>query len=55
MFEEYPKWKYDGMEGILVADAEEETALGDGYTDAPSTSEAPPDRPKRGRPSKVKE
>ena len=36
MFEDYPKWKYDGMEGILVNDAEEEAALGSGYADAPS-------------------
>lgn len=42
MFEEFPKWLYDGMDGILVADAEEEAALGDGYTAAPiDPSDAP--------------
>ena len=44
MFNEYPKWLYDGLEGILVADVEEEAALGAGYTAAPVD---PADAPKK--------
>ena len=51
MFQEYPKWLYDGLEGILVDNAEEEAALGEGYSAAPvEPSEAAPVR--RGRPPK---
>jgi hypothetical protein len=57
-FQEFPKWLYDGMDGILIDNAEEEAALGDGYAAFPVEPEnAPKDVPNpapkpRGRPRK---
>ena len=51
MFQEYPKWLYDGLEGIVVNDAEEEKALGKGYTAGPVD---PADKPEP-KPAKAKE
>ena len=33
---EYPKWKYAATGAVLVQDAAEEAALGDGYEDSPA-------------------
>jgi len=55
MFQEYPKWLYDGMEGILIADAEEEAALGEGYSPFPVEPVEAAEAPRRGRPRKVVE
>lgn len=35
-YQEYPKYKYQGANGVLVNSAEEEGALGAGYADAPT-------------------
>lgn len=56
MYQEYPKFLYDGLEGIVVENAEEEATLGDGYTAFPvAPGEEPPVKRKPGRPPKVKE
>lgn len=55
VFQEYPKTLYDGFEGITVDNAEEEAALGDGYTAFPTDPNEPAsleDKPRRGRPRK---
>ena len=36
MFNEFPKYKYQGSKAVLINSEAEEAELGDGYTDAPS-------------------
>jgi len=59
VFQEYPKTLYDGFDGTTVESAEEEAALGDGYTPFPVDPDAEPpvvtETPRRGRPRKVVE
>lgn len=40
-YQEFPKWKYQGARGVVVNTADEEAALGDGYTDSPTEEAAP--------------
>ena len=51
-FEEYPKFKYQGMVATYVTSREQEDALEGVYTDAPvlPDDEAAPEAPRRGRP-----
>jgi hypothetical protein len=39
---EFPKWKYQGTKGVLVNNADEESTLGDGWSDQPSEASAEP-------------
>lgn len=39
---EFPKWKYKGAKAKLVQNADEESALGDGWGDQPSDASAEP-------------
>ncbi len=43
--QEYPKWKYRDMVGVLVHSDAHERALGDGYADAPSEELESPANP----------
>lgn len=36
---EYPKWKYRGKEAVLVHTEQEESALGEGWADAPTEAQ----------------
>ena len=57
-FQEFPKWLYIGMDGTLVDNAEEEAALGDGYSAFPLETaeeavEAAAEPKPRGRPRRL--
>jgi len=57
VFQEYPKTLYIGFDGVTVDNAEEEAALGDGFTAFPVdpnelADDLVEDKPRRGRPRK---